>query len=158
LQPGSKNVSNVSLVYHKKILLPLLSIKLGMMKQFVKALERNSPCFQYLCTRFSSLPHAKIRKGIFDAPKIRKLMMDDSFSDTITEIEEDAWNEFKEFVKKFLGNIKDPLCIEIVRNMLDKFKLLGCKMSLKLNFLASYLDYFPPNLGAVSEEQDERFR
>jgi hypothetical protein len=30
-------------------------------------------------------------------------------------------------------------------------------MSLKLHFLASHLDYFPPNLGAVSEEQGERF-
>jgi len=40
--------------------------------------------------------------------------------------------------------------------MLDKFKLLGCKMSLKLHFLASHLDYFPPNLGAVREEQGER--
>ena len=68
LQPGSKNVSNVSLVGRAKILLPPLRIKLGMMKQFVKALDRNSPCFQYLCTRFSSLSHAKIRKGIFDGP------------------------------------------------------------------------------------------
>ena len=75
----------------------------------------------------------------------------------MTEIEEDAWNAFKEVVKKFLGNLKDPLYKEIVRNMLDKFKLLGCKMSLKLHFLASHLDYFPPNLGAVSEEQGERF-
>jgi hypothetical protein len=41
--------------------------------------------------------------------------------------------------------------------MLDKFKLLGCNMSLKLHFLASHLDYFPPNLGAVFEEQGERF-
>jgi hypothetical protein len=84
-------------------------------------------------------------------------MMDDSFTDTMTEIEEDAWNAFKEVVKKFLGNIKAPLYKETVRNMLDKFKLLGCKMSLKLHFLASHLDYFPPNLGAVSEEQGERF-
>jgi hypothetical protein len=83
--------------------------------------------------------------------------MDDSFTDTMPEIEEDAWNEFKEVVKKFLGNIKDPLYKEIVRNMLDKFKLLGCKMSLKLHFLASHLDYGPPNLGAVSEQQGERF-
>jgi hypothetical protein len=60
-------------------------------------------------------------------------------------------------VKKFIGNIKDPLYKEIVRNMLDKFKLLGCNMSLKLHFLASHLDYLPPNLGAVSEEQGERF-
>jgi hypothetical protein len=30
-------------------------------------------------------------------------------------------------------------------------------MSLKLHFLASHLDYFHPNLGAVREEQVERF-
>jgi hypothetical protein len=73
------------------------------MKQFVKALDRNSPCFQYLCTRFFSLSHAKIREGIFDGPQIPKLMMDDCFTDTMTEIEEDAWNAFKEVVKKFLA-------------------------------------------------------
>jgi len=60
------------------------------MKQFVKAFDRNSPCFQYLCTKFSTLSHAKIREGIFDGPQIRKLMMDDSFTGTMTEIEEDA--------------------------------------------------------------------
>ena len=74
LQPGSKNVSNVSLVDRENILLPPLHTKLGMTKQFVKALDRNSSCFQYLCTRFSSLSHAKIREGIFDGPQIRKLI------------------------------------------------------------------------------------
>jgi hypothetical protein len=102
------------------------------------------------------LSHAKFRKGIFDGPQIRKLMMDDNFTNTMTEIEEVAWNAFKEIVKKFLGNIKGPLYKATVRNMLDKFKLFGCKMSLKLHFLASHLDYFPPNLGAVSEEQSKR--
>jgi hypothetical protein len=103
------------------------------------------------------LLHAKVRDGIFNGPQIRKLMMDDSFTDTMPETGKDAWSAFKEVVQKFLGNIKDPLYKEIVRNMLDKFKLLGCNMSLKLHFLASHLDYFPPNLGAVSEEQGERF-
>jgi hypothetical protein len=88
------------------------------------------------------LSHAKIREGIFDGPQIRKLMMDDNFTDTMTEIEEDAWIAFKEFVKKFLGNIKDPLYKETVRNMLDKFKLFGCNLSLKLHFLASHLTSF----------------
>jgi hypothetical protein len=109
LQPGFKNVLNVSLVDHEKILLPPLHIKLGMMKQFVKALDRNSPC---LCTKFSSLSHAKIREGISDGPQIRKLIMDNSLTHTITEIGEDAWNAFKEVVKKFLGN-KDPLHREL---------------------------------------------
>jgi len=46
---------------------------------------------------------------MFDGTQIRKLMMDDSFTETMTEIEEGAWNAFKEMVKKFLGNIKDAL-------------------------------------------------
>jgi hypothetical protein len=52
---------------------------------------------------------------------------DDSFTDTMTEVEKDAWNAFKEVVKTYK---------ETVRNMLDKFKVLGCNMSLNLNFLA----------------------
>ena len=32
-----------------------------------------------------------------------------------------------------------------------------CKMSLKIHFLHSHLDFFPDNLGAVSDEQGERF-
>jgi hypothetical protein len=103
------------------------------------------------------LLHTKIREGIFDGPQISKLLMDDSFNDTMIEIEEDAWNTFKEVVKKFLGNIKDHLYKEIVRNIFENFKLLDCNMILKLYLLASHLDYFPPNLGAVSEEQGERF-
>ncbi|GBN08477.1 hypothetical protein AVEN_223985-1 [Araneus ventricosus] len=41
--------------------------------------------------------------------------------------------------------------------MIKNFKILGCSMSLKVHFLDSHLDYFPENLGAVSEEQGEVF-
>ncbi|UYV62780.1 hypothetical protein LAZ67_2001912, partial [Cordylochernes scorpioides] len=34
---------------------------------------------------------------------------------------------------------------------------LGCNMSLKIHFLHSHLDFFPDNLGAVSDEHGERF-
>lgn len=56
-----------------------------------------------------------------------------------------------------LGNNKHPDYVKIVNNMLQKFRTLGCNMSLKLHFLFSHLDVFPDNLGAVSEEQGERF-
>jgi hypothetical protein len=67
-------------------------------------------------------------------------MMNDSFTDTMIEIEEEAWNALKEVVKKFLDNIKDPLHKEIVRKMLEKFNLPGCNMSLKRHFLTSHLE------------------
>lgn len=60
------------------------------------------------------------------------------------------------FEKGFLGN-KDEHYEILVKEMLKNFKVLGCKMSLKLHFLYSHLDYFPENLGDMSEEQGERF-
>jgi len=60
-------------------------------------------------------------------------------------------------VKKFLGKQKDLNYRNIVSKMLDAFKNLGCNMSLKVHFLNSHLDYFPENLGDVSDEQGERF-
>jgi hypothetical protein len=51
----------------------------------------------------------------------------------------------------------DPDYVTIVANMLEKFKVLGYLMSLKINFFNSHLDFFPENLGAVSEEQGEQF-
>ena len=84
-------------------------------------------------------------------------MKDKTFETQMEGIERSAWESFKEVVKKFLGNYKDPDSENIVRNMLKNFKALGCSMSLKLHFLNSHLSYFPENLGDVSEEQGERF-
>ncbi|UYV67412.1 hypothetical protein LAZ67_5000499 [Cordylochernes scorpioides] len=39
----------------------------------------------------------------------------------------------------------------------DNRVALGCNMSLKIHFLHSHLDFFPDNLGAVSDEHGERF-
>jgi len=42
---GENNVINESLVDRDRVLLPPLHIKLGLMKQFVKALDKNADCF-----------------------------------------------------------------------------------------------------------------
>ena len=60
-------------------------------------------------------------------------------------------------VSKFFGNTKDFDYKTIVKNMLDCFKALGCCMSLKVCFLHAHLNYFPQNVGDVSEELGERF-
>lgn len=157
LEPGSKNVIRQSLVDPRKVLLPPLHIKLGLMKQFVKALSKEGECFKYICYKFSRLSEAKLKEGVFIGPDIRKLLKDEVFETKMEEVEKEAWKAFKEVVTKFLGNNKDPNFKCIVNNMLAKFKDLGCSMSLKVHFLNSHIDYFPENLGAVSEEQGERF-
>jgi hypothetical protein len=37
------------------------------------------------------------------------------------------------------------------------YKAMGCNMSLEIQFLDSHLDFFPENLGAISDEHGERF-
>ena len=41
--------------------------------------------------------------------------------------------------------------------MLACFEALGCRMSLKVHFLHAHLDYFPQNLGDMSEEYVKAF-
>jgi len=156
-KPLSMNIMRNSLVNPDKILLPPLHIKLGLMKQLTKALDKSGNCFQYLTTKFPSLTNSKIKEGIFNGPQIRELFKDVLFEDCMNIQEKGAWVGFKEVVNNFLGNKKSECHVEIVTNMLRKYEVLGCNMSLKLHFLHSHLDHFPANLGAVSEEQGERF-
>ncbi|CAG9830684.1 unnamed protein product [Diabrotica balteata] len=48
----------------------------------------------------------------------------------------------------FVENNKSPNYKEIVANMVENDKKLGCNMSDKLHFLDSHVDYFPEILGA----------
>jgi hypothetical protein len=65
LVPGKKNVKYSNLVDPSKILLPPLHIKLGLMKQFVKALKKDEGGMTYLKTKFPKLSEAKINAGVF---------------------------------------------------------------------------------------------
>ena len=78
---GQKNVINEPLVDPQKILLPPLHIKLGLMKQFVKALDKEGRCFRYLCSKFPGVSDEKLKAGVFDGPQIRILMRDPQVSE-----------------------------------------------------------------------------
>jgi hypothetical protein len=60
-------------------------------------------------------------------------------------------------MKTFLGNHEAENYHEIVSHLLTVYKPMGCNMFLKVHFLGSHLDFFPENLGAVSDEHRERF-
>ncbi|KRZ85400.1 Serine/threonine-protein phosphatase PP1 isozyme 1 [Trichinella sp. T8] len=106
----------------EKVLLPPLHIKLGIMKQFVKALDKNGTCFQYLCTQFPLLSDAKLKEGIFVGPDIQKLIKDKMFSSTVTQVEKEAWVAFTNVVLGFLGKKKDPEYGRLVNVMLEIFE------------------------------------
>lgn len=155
--PGAKNIVRKTLIDPSKVLLPPLHIKLGLMKQFVKAIDKDGDCFKYIIHKFPGLSYEKVKEGVFVGPQIRKLMKDQQFENSMKSIERNAWVSFKNVVDNFLGNHKSPDYGEIVETLLVNYQKLGCNMSLKIHFLHSHLDYFPVNLGEVSEEQGERF-
>ncbi|GBN32561.1 hypothetical protein AVEN_256007-1 [Araneus ventricosus] len=63
--PGLKNVVQDPLVPTENIYLPPLHIKLGLIKQIVKAMDKTGDGFNFLKTKFPRLNEAKIKKGIF---------------------------------------------------------------------------------------------
>ena len=69
MKPVEKNIINDPLVNQKHVILPPLYIKLGLMKQFIKALNRSGECFEYICSAFPGLSYEKKKAGIFDWPQ-----------------------------------------------------------------------------------------
>jgi hypothetical protein len=98
-----------------------------------------------------------LKAGIFVGPQIHKLMKDKDFEKTMNAREKEAWTTFRSVTENFLGNNKDPNYKNIAETLLENFKMLGCKMGVKVHFLHSHIEYFPENLGHFSEEQGERF-
>lgn len=71
-----RNVINNILIDRDEVLFPPLHFKLGLIKRFTKALDKNGGCFTYLCHAFSGLTLKKLKAGIFDGPQIRQLIND----------------------------------------------------------------------------------
>ena len=103
LVPGSLNVLAPLVVERFKIVFPPLHIKLGIIKQFVKALEEDCNCFKYICMKFPGLTIEKLKAGIFDGPQIRKLINDANFCNFMNPAELSACTAFTNVVKFFLG-------------------------------------------------------
>ena len=85
------------------VLLPALHIKLGLMKNFVEALHKNSAAFQYLSTVFPGISAAKLKEGIFVGPQIREGLKDTGFEELLNLKELRAWEAFKSVCSGFLG-------------------------------------------------------
>jgi len=76
--PGRFTVLHIPLVDSKKIYLPPMHIKLGLFKNFVKALDQSGNGFKHLQQQFPTKTDAKLKSGIFIGPAICKLMNDES--------------------------------------------------------------------------------
>ena len=129
------NVQNQPQVEPSKILLPSMLLKLGLMKNFVKAMDQEEAVFTYLWENFPRLSEAKLKEGTFIGPQIPDIIRDDFFYKLLEGDEKTAWDSFKFVVKVFLGNRRAQNYEELVNNLLQSYQNLGCNMSLKVHFL-----------------------
>ena len=118
LIPAEKYVINEPLVDRKNNILPLLHIKLGIMKLFIKALDRDGDCFQYICLTFPRVSDVKKKAGIFDGPQIRTLLKDKHFMARMTAVEARAGVAFTTVIwcKVFLGTRKTTTTKTLLMN------------------------------------------
>ncbi|GBM15835.1 hypothetical protein AVEN_260117-1 [Araneus ventricosus] len=73
---GPNNVKYTPLVEPENILFPSLPIKPGLIKNFVKAMDKEGGGFKHLRGRFSQLSGAKFKGDTFVGTQIRKLICD----------------------------------------------------------------------------------
>jgi hypothetical protein len=64
---------------------------------------------------------------------------------------------FKAVCLNFLRNLKSANYKELVEGLPNAQQTVVCIMSLNIHFLQSHVDFFPPNLGAVSDRYEGRF-
>jgi hypothetical protein len=74
--PGEKNVVNPPFVLLEKIYLPPLHIKQGLMKIFVKGMDKSGHGFEYVRNNVPNVSNTKIKVGLIIGPQIRELMQD----------------------------------------------------------------------------------
>ena len=157
LTPGAHNAIRQALVLREKILLPTLHIKLGLAKQFAKALKSDSEAFKHVQAMFPKLSQAKVKGDIFTGPQTRQMLDSKELEGKMTALERDAWQSFRNVVHGFLGRNKADNFEDLVETLLQTYCKLGSRMSLKMHYLHCHLDFFGPNLADVSEEHGERF-
>ena len=154
---GKSNVKSEPLLDPRKVLFPPLHIKLGLIKQFVRAIDKKSAAFKHLQDLFPKLSAAKVKVGVFVGPQIKTTIRCKEFSKKLSRTEKAAWNSFVAVVQGFLGNHKAENYVELVESLVKNYGKMGCRMSLKVHILDAHLDKFKEDMGAYSEEQGERF-
>ena len=129
------NIQEIPLVGPNEVLFPPLHIKVGLMKNIVKALDRDGPTFKFLEEMFPQLSETKLRAGIFTGPQIRQLLKDIKFEIQLHEKEKNAWCSFKAVCEQFLGDRRSPHYHLLVENLIKSYEGLGARMSKKREFL-----------------------
>ena len=108
-----------------------------------------------LCSQVLVLLSSK-RASLSDL-RSEKCLKDTDFEELLNLKELRAWEAFKSVCSGFLGNTRVPDYQACIEKLLKSYEDMECRMSLKIHFFHSHLNFYLLNLGAVSDEHGERF-
>ena len=129
-----------------------LHIKLGILKNYTKALHKDGPTFKFLQLKFPRTTEAKLRAGIFDGPQICKRTKNEGFTASMSTVEKRVWTALRVVISNFLEKHRSPDYKEQIKELLESFQSHGVQMCVKMHFFCSHLDYFPVYCGDYNEE------
>jgi hypothetical protein len=86
------------------------------MKRFVKVLPKTGNCFTYFYKMFPRLSETKLKEGISVGPDIRKLMVDEDFLPTMSEVEREVWIAFKVLLPNSWGTTRTLTALLLLRS------------------------------------------
>ena len=130
----------------KKILLPSMHLKLGLMKNSVKAMNQEETAFTYLREKFPRLSEAKLKEGIFIGRQIWDIIKDEYFDRLLQGDEKAAWDSFKFVVKVFLGNRRAQNYAELVNNLFAELPEIRMQHVTKNTLPSLAFGFFPGEL------------
>jgi len=140
----------------EKIALPVLHIKLGLFQKYVKTLEKESYCFQFICRNIKK-SEAKLCNGVLTGPEIRYLMSLEDFPATMSDVEREAWFKLCDVARDVLGKHVTEDWKEKVDLLISALQAMGCRsVTNKMHLIFKHKDKFEGYLGNFSDEHGER--
>ena len=113
IEQGKHNFKQKPLLQSDRIHLPPLHIKLGLFKQFVKALDKDSFAFAYLAEKF--------KRRYLHRSQIQKIVLDETFNTYLTRKEKFAFESFKKVCDNFLGKHLSEDYMQVVNDLLRHY-------------------------------------
>jgi hypothetical protein len=89
-----------------KMYSPPLHLKQGLIKMFVKLMNKEGKGFDYLRQKFPRKSEAKIKEGIFVGPHVRQLFQGSDFRNNLNTAERRAWDTFQNICSNIVGSKK----------------------------------------------------
>ena len=119
------------LISPSKIAFPVLHLKLGLCQVFIKNLDSECECFQYVRQKFRK-SDAKLENGVLNGPEIRLILKDTEFINKMTSIEQNAWEAFRVVAFEVLSKSYSSCWQQKIDNLIECYKTLGVsRMTIK---------------------------